>query len=341
MLRIMTHIEGLLLIHDCVIIPKVGGFVLQNHPALFVAENDTFMPARKEVVFNPTLQHNDGLLTESYMKAYGIEYRKAQVMVDEDVEELRSELFVRHQVMVGVIGTFTTKGESISFEPKKEAPFSISSYGLAEFQMPSLQSLRREMEATPLVTVENERANDTIYIPVSRKFLRVAVASAAAVALFLLISTPLKDVGTDTYKASFIPSEVVSRPAMEQPVVNIAAEENAPLPATVVAIEPERERVAVKPEAIPSVNAVKPASPAVENVKIFHIIIASFPDKQQADSYLKKVDRKQYANAGIIERGAKIRVYAAKFTDRSEAENYISSLKSNGQHKDAWMFISR
>ena len=33
MLRIVTHIERLLLVHDCVIVPKFGGFVLQAVPA--------------------------------------------------------------------------------------------------------------------------------------------------------------------------------------------------------------------------------------------------------------------------------------------------------------------
>lgn len=340
MLRIMTHIEGLLLIHDCVIIPKVGGFVLQNYPASFVVENESFIPSHKEVVFNPTLQHNDGLLTESYMKAYGIDYRKAQLMVAEDVEELRSELFVRHQVMVGVIGTFTTQGESISFEPKKAAPFSISSYGLAELCMPPLQSLRQEMDAKALVTVA-ERAKDTIYIPISRKFLRVAVASAAAVALFLLISTPVKDVSADTYKASFIPTEVVSKPVTEQPVTGVVASESALLAIQPVSSETEKADVVPAVKVKPEAETLKVVAPDAQHVKMYHIIIASFPSKKQANEYFKTVDREQFANAGIVERGGKIRVYAAKFTDPVKAESYISSLKSDGGHKDAWMFISK
>ena len=76
MLRIITHIERLLLVHDCVIVPKFGGFVLQTVSAVCNGEEHLFSPQRKEIVFNITLQHNDGLLSESYMQMYGVNYRK-------------------------------------------------------------------------------------------------------------------------------------------------------------------------------------------------------------------------------------------------------------------------
>ena len=65
MLRIITHIERLLLTHACVILPKFGGFVLQTLPATYQEEEHLFRPMRKEVMFNVTLQHTDGLLSES------------------------------------------------------------------------------------------------------------------------------------------------------------------------------------------------------------------------------------------------------------------------------------
>ena len=51
MLRIITHIERLLLTHDCVILPKFGGFVLQILPATYEEEEYSFRPMRKEVMF--------------------------------------------------------------------------------------------------------------------------------------------------------------------------------------------------------------------------------------------------------------------------------------------------
>ena len=107
MLRIITHIERLLLTHDCVILPKFGGFVLQTLPATYQEEEHLFRPMRKEVMFNVTLQHTDGLLSESYMQTYGVDYRKAQLMLEEDIEALNVSLEQDKRITLGRIGTFS------------------------------------------------------------------------------------------------------------------------------------------------------------------------------------------------------------------------------------------
>ena len=104
MLRIITHIERLLLTHDCVILPKFGGFVLQTLPATYQEEEHLFRSMRKEVMFNVTLQHTDGLLSESYMQTYGVDYRKAQLMLEEDIEALNVSLEQDKRITLGRIG---------------------------------------------------------------------------------------------------------------------------------------------------------------------------------------------------------------------------------------------
>ena len=115
MLRIITHIERLLLTHDCVILPKFGGFVLQTLPATYQEEEHLFRPMRKEVMFNVTLQHTDGLLSESYMQTYGVDYRKAQLMLEEDIEALNVSLEQDKRITLGRIGTFSRRGRADHF----------------------------------------------------------------------------------------------------------------------------------------------------------------------------------------------------------------------------------
>ena len=120
MLRIITHIERLLLTHECVILPKFGGFVLQILPATYEEEEYSFRPMRKEVMFNVTLQHTDGLLSESYMQTYGVDYRKAQLMLEEDIEALNVSLEQDKRITLGRIGTFSIgeEGQTI-FTPSR------------------------------------------------------------------------------------------------------------------------------------------------------------------------------------------------------------------------------
>lgn len=323
----MTHIERLLLVHDCVIIPGVGGFVLQNHPASFLEKSGTFMPARKEIVFNPTLRHNDGLLTESYMKLYGVDYRKALAMQEEDTTELKSALKTKRRITLGTMGVFVIDGESVSFEPGQTDLFSVSSYGLAEFHIPILQTLQQEMASK---AVQKQTAKDIVYIPVNRRFLRVVVSSAAAIALFFLLSTPVKEVDSSVYTASFIPSEVVAKvspePKAAEVLESVVSPELPVVPLVAAVVEP----LDAKSEAV-----------AIQGEKVYHIIIASFPEKIQANKYLQGVNPSLCTNAGIVERSGKVRIYADKFTDKQQAELYLSNLKTHPEYKDAWMFIAR
>ena len=216
MLRIITHIERLLLTHDCVILPKFGGFVLQTLPATYQEEEHLFRPMRKEVMFNVTLQHTDGLLSESYMQTYGVDYRKAQLMLEEDIEALNVSLEQDKRITLGRIGTFSIgeEGQTI-FTPGDSGVFNADSYGLPSFHFPVLRSLEEEREEVALLA--DKKKKDVFYIPVSRKLIRVVAASAAAVALFFVVSTPVKEVNLSAYTASFVPTEMINY-RFEEPI---------------------------------------------------------------------------------------------------------------------------
>lgn len=332
MLRIVSHIEQLLWVHDCVIIPGIGGFVFEYRAAGIGEQSGLFVPPQKEALFNPTLCHNDGLLAESYMKTYGVEYAQALEKIEDDIRELKETLAAQGSVSLGITGRLRTGEEgTIVFEHSDALPFDLASYGLGEFRMPTLATLMQEQKVRQ-EKKEAARKKDTIYIPVSVRFLRTAVASAAAVALFFLVSTPVKDVDAGAYTASFIPTEVVL--TKEAP-----AAENVPAPEATTTVLPEtkpEENVTSTP--VPAVKAV--SAPATKKVKYYHVVIGSFPSRPKADQFFDRVNKSRYTTAGIVERNGKVRVYAARFTGREEAENYMNRLR-NGEYKDAWLFISR
>ena len=337
MLRIITHIERLLLVHDCVIVPKFGGFVLQTVSAVCNGEEHLFSPQRKEIVFNITLQHNDGLLSESYMQMYGVNYRKAQLMLEEDVDDMKAALQEEKRLSFGLLGSFSLGQEGqMIFHPGESDAFSVCSYGLAAFNFPQLKPILAEREEVALLT--GKKKKDTLYIPVSRKFLRVVAASAAAVALFLLVSTPVEDVNQAAYTASFVPTEMVARNTpeikTEAPVETVAPETKAP--------EVKKDAVVVAPAPKVKKQEVAP-KPAVSklNQKMYHIVIASFPTEEQADKYIAGVDRKDCKHVSKVVRDGKYCIYADRFDNREQAESYMATLRTNEKYKDAWLFISR
>ena len=340
MLRIITHIERLLLVHDCVIVPGFGGFVLQAVSAVYDEKEHLFNPQRKEIVFNVTLQHNDGLLSESYMQMYDVNYRKAQLMLEEDVADMKVVLQEDKKLSLGVLGSFSLGMEGqVIFHPGESDAFSVGSYGLVSFNFPQLQPVLAEREEVALLT--RKRKKDILYIPVNRKLLRVAAASAAAVALFLLVSTPVKDVNQAAYTASFVPTEMVVKSAPEiKPTEEIASEET--IAPEINEVKTERKVAAVAPSREVKRQKITP-EPAIAkpNLKMYHIVIASFPTEDQADKYIAGVDRQECKHVSKVVRDGKYRIYADKFDNREQAESYMATLRMNEKYKAAWLFISR
>ena len=344
MLRIITHIERLLLTHDCVILPKFGGFVLQTLPATYQEEEHLFRPMRKEVMFNVTLQHTDGLLSESYMQTYGVDYRKAQLMLEEDIEALNVSLEQDKRITLGRIGTFSIgeEGQTI-FTPGDSGVFNADSYGLPSFHFPVLRSLEEEREEVALLA--GKKKKDVFYIPVSRKLIRVVAASAAAV---FVVSTPVKEVNLSAYTASFVPTEMINY-RFEEPISQPEEIQISQVDEMVAEVTPKIEatketeiaKAPSAPEVRKEVAVPAPKAELVATKKMYHIVIASFPTEEQANEYISGVDRTQCKNVSKVVRDGKYRIYADKFNNRADAESYMATLRKIEKYKDAWLFISR
>lgn len=322
MLRIVSHIERLLLEQDCVILPGFGGFVLRSVSAEYQANTHCFQPMRREILFNGTLRHTDGLLSESYRRAYDVDYEKAQLLLEEDIEALESSLQKNKQVSLGRIGTFSLGKEGqVIFVPGDSPVFNATYYGLSPFHL---------MALPPVEEVGASKGKDVFYIPVSRQLIRTVVASAAAVALFFLVSTPVKEVSQSAYTASFVPTEMISYKSDVPLVSEDAVEEKE------IALVVAEDKMSVAPS-----NVEETPKPVVsKRKKLYHVVIASFPTDKQAKEYISHVDRELCQHVGQVVRDGKYRVYADKFDNRAEAESYMETLRKTEEHKDAWLFIS-
>lgn len=349
MLRIISHIENLLLKHDCVIVPDFGGFVLQAQSAIFNEKTNIFSPSSKEISFNINLQHNDGLLTESYMKTYSVDDIQAERMLMDDISLLKSQLHQFGKLSLEEIGNISVgkEGQWI-FTPGNFNFFCTSSYGLAPFSIPLLSSLQQEsliMKPKSEVIRRQHtgyRRHDTYYIPVSRTLLRLVGATAAAIVLFLALSTPVKEVDKSSFTASLVPFEEDAHEAQSQATDSAAL--CTPSADSAVCEKPVAEQTA--PEALTSKVEEKVSETATKerpqiSGKKYHVVIASLPSTASAKAFIKNLDHNKFSDPGLVERDNKHRVYAAVFDNRTDAENYISQLRNEAQYKDAWLFICR
>ncbi|MDR2917120.1 MAG: SPOR domain-containing protein [Tannerella sp.] len=419
--RIIKHIERLLLLHDCVIIPDFGGFVLQSVPAVYLGEEHSFFPERKEIVFNPTLTHNDGLLTESYMQSYSADFNKAQQLVRKDVAEMKEYLDDYSELQLGKIGLFIKEEERLIFIPGKnsDVQFSTRSYGLPVFHYLPLSARIPVMVSPVNVPVTGtgvetaspaeavKRGKNVIYsIPVTRTFLRMVAATAAAILLFLFISTPVSDVNKASYSASFIPQEIMPKKTAEEIVSgafsisddlaynnsisdkagyvpesgmkaesvvsgkeNIlslvdksssatdnkeaitateatsskatSSEKSAPVVAANTETKAESRSASDKSASAKSASSksssIKSSSANTGGAK-YYVIIGSFNNKAQAQSYIKRQKGTETAGSGILVRDGRVRVYAQSFSTEKAAQSYMNKLRQNPKHGQAWVY---
>ena len=182
--ELVKHIEVLLLENNCVIVPELGGFIAHYRAASYDKETGEFFPPMRTIGFNPQLTMNDGLLVQSYMRAYSTDFPDATRRIEKTVQALKEALYNDGEVRLNYVGTLSYgMNGTYEFEPAESAYFTPSLYGLQKFNIEEVETV---------VDGEKTRVgekNKTPHIPFTpHRWVKNAVAIAAAVLLFFVLS---------------------------------------------------------------------------------------------------------------------------------------------------------
>jgi len=297
--KICQHIEKLLAQHDYVVVPNLGGFVVQMQSAVFFADRIT--PPLATIGFNPLLHHSDGLLAIEIARTEGISYRTAMEYMDKEVEKIKIQLNTSDSVLFGNMGFLrkTVEGH-ILFLPNAKADFLPANFGLAD-----LPVSHRDIE---LIL---ERRKLTITLPSARTF-KYAVAGMFILGM-LLISPQVSDMRQTDY-AGFSTSTFVKVPETiaiptipTKSIINTTAEVDSK-----------------------KINA--------EDLNTFHVVVASLGDKKTADKFCQELTTGDYAQAHVLPPSRTYRVAIQSFTNRKEAIQFMENLrKSEKRFETAWV----
>lgn len=165
--ELIQHIERLLQEHDCVTIPDFGAFVLQHRPAEI--HGDKLFPPRSIITFNPSLTHDDGLLTNAYARKQQTTYRDARRLLAADTKELKKQLTTNKFLPLCRMGEMHTEGERWIFVPSA-CTFLPQNLGLSALPLP-------------------HRENPHLVIRIRRDYLHYA--AACVLGLCLLAISPV------------------------------------------------------------------------------------------------------------------------------------------------------
>ncbi|GAO29764.1 hypothetical protein JCM15548_11990 [Geofilum rubicundum JCM 15548] len=136
---IEKHIAHLLHYHDCVIVPGLGGFVANYKSAMIHPEQNLFVPPLKEIGFNRSLLHQDGLLANHVAIEQSVSYAEASDILAAFVNDVRSRIAAGETVPMGEVGSL--RGDAIGnilYAPNENASFLPDALGLSTFRFEPL-----------------------------------------------------------------------------------------------------------------------------------------------------------------------------------------------------------
>lgn len=356
MKNLARHIEHLLRDNDCVILPGFGGFIAHIVPAYYVSEEHLYYPPSRSISFNASITMNDGLLAQSYMKSYQVDYSRATYMVDMDIEALRCTLDEEGEVTLPHIGIITQDiYQSLQFFPEQATLSSPKHFGLSSFFIQELSQLQatgtKKTEKPQSIITQTPK---TVDLHISKNLIRQVVSTAAVLLLLLMVSLPIEHhKPTDIASLQLIKTNISLQQEQLQAMVpeevntssidishsNIVADT---LPAIIttdnIVIKAEESTTA---QNRPSEVAMQQAPQAIETTaathKIYHIIVASLPSLRGAEDELNKYANLGYANVSIVERDNRVRISLIQFTDKGEANEYLQTLRQNNAFQNAWL----
>ena len=338
MYRIGDILEQALLLHDCVVLPTIGAFIVEQTPPLYDKDLNVITPAGQRISFNASLVDRDGILDSCYARTLGLSVRRARLVVDSDVTVIRHQLYQSGSLTIGSnLGTLTLQesGELL-FTPVQERQGlrSIHSYGLypQSCLLPAVAPV--DHTATePASETKSDRKYWTVRIN------RTAANWAAAGAICFLCLLPISsDSNPDRYSAGFVPYGWLD----EASVVTPEQKQAKPSIALAPKAETQEEIVSATPEHATSSSLVITHDEALQQGS-HAVVVGVFKGPKRAERFIEEVTADQTQTEGvslqIVQESSRCLVIAGIRTSEERAGELRRSVSAlSDSFAGAWIY---
>ena len=209
--HITDLIAELLFRHDCVIVPKLGGFVARNYSSGFSKGSNVLYPQSKHILFNKNLIHNDGLLISALSQKKGLPLIDATRQIEDYKEYIQSLLSAKKRFELANIGLLYIDAENtLRFEAKTDVNFLLESFG---FEPVIAYELVIEPEKQIRVSqFENRKIDIEVIQPRKKSYAKIAalaigVPVTLAFLLFAAYSNPMKPLLQSSFNPFYTPEK--------------------------------------------------------------------------------------------------------------------------------------
>lgn len=367
MIELSRHIESLMLKHDCVIVPGLGGFVTQYVPARRVDDEQLFLPPCRSVGFNPQLSLNDGLLVQSYMQAYDTNYPETVKLIDDAVKQLKDKLREEGEYELMGIGRLTLGiGGKYDFTPYESGVLSPELYGLDTVSVSKFTQKQKEEQTETVVNNKGKkkklhvkRTEKNYTISINRELVNYVAAAVVAIFFYCLWATPLNNTPqTNQQTASVVYEQLFNQATQHQEYANAV-----PVAPTQSATQSVTEDATTTTETTSTntLSTVQPVAPVTTQTAVaetqtkakdqpqqtestlskgkYTLVLASAISESNANEFSQKLKKDGYTEASPYRRGKMVRVVYGSYANEQAAQAALAKLRKHQAFVDAWVMM--
>lgn len=362
-------LQQLLFTHDCVIVPRFGGFLTHYRSARLDEQRRSIHPPSKDLSFNRHLVRSDGLLADHVAREEGLSFNQANAVIDGEVDAWRSKLDRDGRLELPRIGTFYRDAEkNLQFDPDRRVNFLKDAFGLRP--VPAIALPRVEPKPVPKIiplpplvrkeepVVVKETVQERAF-PWTWAAATVATLLVTAATWYAVTTThnnPAQWSGFDLF-GSHEPAHFAPRPAgtpiadgvldtahwdlpSERTGIAMLAVPGTDMEVTVdLGPEAPKDTLAISTVAVhvahaDSTHVAVAAPPRMR----FHIIGGCFLMHENAEAFVAGLQARGFAASIIDRKGGLYRVAYGSYPDRSLALDALAAVRKE-EAPEAWLLV--
>ena len=317
------HIEHLLYDNDCVIIPDIGGFIVNYSSASIDLIDQQVFPPKKSVSFNPKLVNNDGLLASAIVQKDHLTFKQANQAVKEFCEQIEQDLNNNKIIHFNNIGKLHfNKDSKLEFVPEN-TNFLRDAFGLPELECAPI--LRNK---DYLKKPENKKTEKVIVVKKQTNIVDLLFNSrmiGAAAVLILALSSPY------IYNALF-PGSADTNANIAMVDSNNTSQASLIPSATVTYSDTQK---IVTQDTDEEIEETEPETALEENLKDYVIVLGAFSKQKNADRLSKKLAKDNFLPDVSFKNGLN-RVGVQITCTPEELKTHLDFLRTH-YNKSAWL----
>lgn len=335
---IIRGIRASLHLHDYLVLPDFGGFVLKTKTAHFGLTGSTLLPPSRIISFNLQLKQDDGILVTWLSKELNCEPSEALRQLKDFAAYCQGVLTSRRRLSLDGIGFFFLDFENnICFEPQADVNYQRDSFGLEALQLKSLPPKvevqdRRSFVYEDRPAVAPVNSNKSLRQHSVRRFVIPAVL---ILVLFALTGVLLNEQKISGQLQAAFGSDGETALYSPQKYCDLPLKSSTPVSATYVT---DANGIAVLSFSERRQFSVKAGleKSDVQTVGRFEIVVGCFSKLENAKKLIQQLSHKKVKAqlGGKNEKGLFL-VHAGRYEDRAQAVAEIENLRS--KHPHAWI----